>query len=123
MVNQSSSSAPVTVFPLEPCHECRKMAPCVAVPVVRYASGWECSLCRTPRWGGVTHVSGPRTIGLACANGVNICWRCAEGTTPPGQYLPALDYVHGPVGPITTLSEYKNDAFCDECGRCITSDM
>lgn len=53
------------------------------VPLVKYSSGWECSGCRATRWSGVTHLAGPRSLGLRFANGIHICWRCVESTTPP----------------------------------------
>lgn len=110
----------VTVEPVEPCHECQTLALCVAVPIVRYSSGWECSACRTTRWSGVTHASGPRVIGLRCAGGVHICWRCRDSTTPPGKDAPEIDYAHGPIAYIYSGSDYKNDYHCDECGGLIT---
>lgn len=100
-----------------PCHDCGKPAVCH-----RRADGlWDCSGCRAIRCSGVINEQGPRFIGLKCANGVHICWRCVEGATPPNCYIPNIDYVKGPVGPIFSQDgAYKNDAYCDECGRLIS---
>lgn len=114
-------SAVAAVTPLEPCHECQAKALCVAVPLVRYSSGWECSACRSTRWSGVTHASGPRVLGLLCAGGVRICWRCRDSNTPPGKDTPEIEYVRGPIAFIYSQSNYKNDYHCDECGGLISS--
>lgn len=110
------------VEPLEPCHDCHLLVPCLKVGAGQYASGYECSGCRTVRWGGVTHYSGPRVLGYVFANNAHICWRCHEAFTPLGYSFPMLDYAQGPMASLTTQSEYKNNAYCDECGCLINTE-